>query len=178
MTWSISIPFRSRSDSLPAVADAARALPEGDDRAVARQIVLGGMRSGVATAGDLLDELDAMSPTERRALLDQARSDVGLPTATAIERGRRHDEQSRVLALASHTAPPLRLVVGPAGWIDLNETEREAERQRIEAERRAVELEQRRAQRLAQLPVLDAERAASARAWTGDTHKTPEGARP
>ena len=80
MSWSISIPFVSRSDSLPAVADAARALPEGDDRAVARQIVLRGMTSGMTTAGDLVDRLAAMSPAERRALLDQARVGAGLPS--------------------------------------------------------------------------------------------------
>jgi hypothetical protein len=83
MSHEIRIPYRDRSDPLPAVADAARAL-EGDDRAVARQIVLRGMTSGVATVGDLLDELDAMSPAERRALLDQARVGAGLPSTAEV----------------------------------------------------------------------------------------------
>jgi hypothetical protein len=81
----IRIPYHDRSDPLPAVADATRALPEGDDRAVARQIVLRGMTSGVATAGDLLDELDAMSPAERRALLDQVRVGAGLPSTAEVD---------------------------------------------------------------------------------------------
>jgi hypothetical protein len=80
----IRIAYRDRSDPLSAVVDAARALPEGDDRAVARQIVLRGMTSGMATAGDLLDELDAMSPVERRVLLDQARVGAGLPSTAEV----------------------------------------------------------------------------------------------
>jgi hypothetical protein len=81
----IRIPYRDRSDPLPAVVDATQALPEGDDRAVARQIVLRGMTSGMATAGDLLDELDAMSSAERRALLDGARTGAGLPSLAEVD---------------------------------------------------------------------------------------------
>jgi hypothetical protein len=80
----IRIPYRDRSDPLSAVVDATRGLPEGDDRAVARQIALRGMTSGVATVGDLLDELDAMGPAERRALLDQARVGAGLPSTAEV----------------------------------------------------------------------------------------------
>jgi hypothetical protein len=141
--WSIQIPYRDRSDPLSTVADAARSLPADQDRAVARQLVLDGARDGLVTAGDLLDRLDAMSPEERRALLDQTRSEVGLPTASAIDASRRYDEQSRVLSIASASAPPLRLAVGPAGLIDLGAAE-------IEAERHAV-----------------------ARMWTGANAKTP-----
>jgi hypothetical protein len=84
MSHEIRIPYRDRSDPLPAVVDATRDLQESDDRAVARQIVLRGMTSGVATAGDLLDELNAMSPAERRALLDQARVGAGLPSTAEV----------------------------------------------------------------------------------------------
>jgi hypothetical protein len=65
--WSIKLPYRSREDELLAVADACRALPKRDDRALARQIALRGVTSGLATAGELLDQLDPMSPAERRA---------------------------------------------------------------------------------------------------------------
>jgi hypothetical protein len=86
MTWSISIPYRDRSDPLPAVVDAIRTLREGDDRAIARQIVLRGMTSGVATAGALLDQLSTMSPSERRGLLDGARRRAGLPSLADLQR--------------------------------------------------------------------------------------------
>ena len=53
MSWTIKIPFRQRSDSLPAVADAARELPTGEVRDVSRQLALGALLDGTAaSAGD------------------------------------------------------------------------------------------------------------------------------
>jgi hypothetical protein len=62
MSDTIRVPFRDRSDSLADVADAARALPAGEDRAVVRGLVLEAAESGMATAGDMLDALTGMTP--------------------------------------------------------------------------------------------------------------------
>jgi hypothetical protein len=56
-----------------------------------------------------------------------------------------------------------RVTYGPSGsLIDLDEIEREAAQQAVAAQRRADELEQRRAQRAAAWPELEAERVAQA----------------
>jgi hypothetical protein len=78
----IRVPFRGRSDSLADVADAARALPAGEDRAVVRGLVLEAAESGMASAGDMLDALERMAPDGRRRLLDRARERADVPTTT------------------------------------------------------------------------------------------------
>ncbi|HYN91135.1 MAG TPA: hypothetical protein VER75_04370, partial [Thermoleophilaceae bacterium] len=71
MTWTIAVPFRSRDEPLSAVGDAARrAFSTDEDRAVARQLVLGAAADGVATVGGLLDKLEKLGPAQRRSLLD------------------------------------------------------------------------------------------------------------
>jgi hypothetical protein len=56
VSWTIEIPYRRRDSSLSDVAEAARALPTPEERAVVRQLVLGEIAGGPAkTAGELLD---------------------------------------------------------------------------------------------------------------------------
>ena len=81
----IRVPFRDRADSLADVADNARALPAGEDRAVVRGLVLNGATDGLATAGDLLDRIEAATPAERRVMLDGARTRAGLPSLAEID---------------------------------------------------------------------------------------------
>jgi hypothetical protein len=76
----IRVPYRSGDDTLADVADAARALPAGEDRAVVRGLVLQAAESGMAMAGDMLDALGRMSPEARRRLLDRAREHADVPT--------------------------------------------------------------------------------------------------
>jgi hypothetical protein len=80
----IRVPFRSTDDSLADVADAARALPAGEDRAVVRGLVLEAAESGMATAGDMLDALGRMTPEARRRLLDRAREHADVPTTAEV----------------------------------------------------------------------------------------------
>jgi hypothetical protein len=83
--WRIQIPYRSRSDPLPSVADAARELPT-DERAVVRQLVLDEIVGGSATTvGELLDKLEKASPPVRRKMFDAARAGAGLPTTREVE---------------------------------------------------------------------------------------------
>jgi hypothetical protein len=104
--WRIEIPFRHREDPLSTVGELARHLPNDQDRVV-RQLVLGGAGAGLFTVGDLLDRLDAMSPAERRALLDQTRSEVGA-NRLGDRRVAQVDEQSRVLSISANAAAAAR----------------------------------------------------------------------
>jgi hypothetical protein len=89
--WQIQIPHRDRSDSLTDVVEAARELAPDDDR-VLRQIVRDELVGGsAATAGELLDKLEAATPAERRRLLDTARAKVGLPTTDDVEATERYE---------------------------------------------------------------------------------------
>lgn len=99
MTFHISIPHRSRDESLVDVASHARHLGQ-DDARVTRQIVLSAWTDGVATsAGELLDHLGDLEPHQRRAMLDQARADVGLPATADMDASRPRD------ALTVRTVP-------------------------------------------------------------------------
>jgi hypothetical protein len=89
VSWTISIPHASRDEPLSLTASRARHLATDDDRAVARQIVFAGMLRGLRSAGDLLDELGAATPAERRGLLDAARAECGLEPIAAVEAGER-----------------------------------------------------------------------------------------
>jgi hypothetical protein len=92
VTWAIHIPHRDRSDPLTAVAGAVRHLPAGD-REPMRALALQAMARGARTAGDLIDQISAMTPAERRKLLDSARAEAGLPPTAAVDT---HREISRV----------------------------------------------------------------------------------
>ena len=80
----IRVPFHDRSDSLADMADAARALPAGEDRAVVRGLVLEAAESGMGTAGQVLDALEGMTPDARRRLLDRARERADIPTTAQV----------------------------------------------------------------------------------------------
>lgn len=84
--WKIRIPHRDRSQPLDAAAlDLPRAL-DGEDRQVARELLLtAALDPSMSTFGDLLDLLDGASADQRRAILDGARQRAGLPTASRID---------------------------------------------------------------------------------------------
>ena len=213
----IRIPYRDRTDSLADLGDLARALPP-EDCATVRGIVLEAATSGMTTAGQVLDALEAMTPDARRRLRDRAQERAGTPAATAATAcnvtvpptfdSPRDASGCAIQACAQpgcgafpvdgvtgstmpvperkwwcaahrHLAAPgdlepwtSRLAYGPGGAIvDLDEIEREAADQAIVAKRRASELEQRRAQRLAQWPAVEAENNATARILLGDNLK-------
>jgi hypothetical protein len=86
--WAIQIPFADRDEPLLAVADHARSLETDEARTTVRQLVLDGVRDGMATAGDLLDQLSDASPAERRTMLDDARARAGLPLTAEVDRAR------------------------------------------------------------------------------------------
>jgi hypothetical protein len=80
----IRVPFRDRSDSLAAIADAARALPAGEERAVVRGLVLEAAASGMSTAGQIIDALTGMTPDARRRLLDRSRERADVSTTAEV----------------------------------------------------------------------------------------------
>jgi hypothetical protein len=159
---------------LSTCADAARSLPTDDARRTARQIVLALATDGVGTVGEALERLEAASPVERRALLDDARKAAGLPTATEVDSMARHVEQSRQMFVAGADDIELQLVPGPTGWIDIDAVQAERAMADAEAQRRALEYARRRAARAALLPELELEDAADALAWRSANVNLPE----
>jgi hypothetical protein len=149
VTWSIQIPFRSRSDSLSSVAEAAHVLP-ADEARVVRAIVLDEIVGGTATtAGELLDKLKQASPGERRELLDAARVNAGLPETETVEARRKVEAASSAALVKMGGNPgPLRLAIRPGGAIvDLDEQEADAARARHEEESRRRVLEEQQGER-------------------------------
>jgi hypothetical protein len=135
--WQLQIPFRSRSDTLADVAEAARELPQGESRDVARQIALGALVDGTATsAGELLDQIEKATPEQRRKMLDDARVKAGLPTTATVEAHRRVEMAShagRIKAATDHR--PIRLGYSESGAIiDLNERDDDIARERAREE--------------------------------------------
>ncbi len=90
---------RNRPFDLAELSDMCRETLEGDERRVVRQIGLGLVveRGEVETFGDALDLIAAAGPAGRRAMVDEARVAVGLPT---IE-----DERFAVRQAAINRAP-------------------------------------------------------------------------
>jgi hypothetical protein len=100
MTERIRIPYRDRNQPLDAeaVSDLPRALA-GDERTVARQLLMDARGGGALTVGQALDDLERATPAQRRTRLDRARADAGLPTLGALE-----EQRSR--AAANRWPPP------------------------------------------------------------------------
>jgi hypothetical protein len=135
--WSLQIPYRSRSDPLTSVADAARELPTDEERAVVRQLVLGEIVGGSATtAGELLDKLEKASPEVRRKMLDDARTKAGLPTTGEVEFEARFKMIQHSARLRAGTDDrPQRLAYNETGGIvDLNEADDDIAREQAKEE--------------------------------------------
>lgn len=106
MDWSISIPHRRRDESVVDVMSHCRHLPRPDDARVVRQIVFGlRLDRGLTSAGAVLDHIEALTPAERRVLIDQARSALGLQSIEMIDAGERIRQTSRPSALTMCRAP-------------------------------------------------------------------------
>lgn len=137
--WSLQIPFRSRSDPLTSVADAARELPTDEERAVVRQLVIDEIVGGSATTvGELLDKIEKAAPAACRKMLDDARVGAGLPTTGKVEFEARHKFVQHAARLkAGNDHRPMRLAYSESGAIvDLNERDDDAARARVEEESR------------------------------------------
>ncbi len=140
MTWSISIPHRSRRDSLVDVAALVRHVPgQDEDRNALRQLVIQAQVDSVASsAGELIDHLESLTPGQRRAMLDAARAACGLQsiemadarerlTSGVTTRGELRLDRDGMWREAT---PEPRWAIGPAGQpVDLNVAEAEAARQ-------------------------------------------------
>jgi hypothetical protein len=89
-SWDLQIPFRDRADPVIAIADAARALADDQEQAIARCLALELVTTtDIETVGEALDAVEAADAASRRALLDRARERAGLAStakAEAIER--------------------------------------------------------------------------------------------
>jgi hypothetical protein len=99
VSWTISIPHRDRAESLVDVAGHTRVL--GQDGPVIRELVISARLDGIAaTAGQLMDHLEGLEPHERRAMLNAARKECGLPTLEEVEAARPQPLQVRRVSSA------------------------------------------------------------------------------
>jgi hypothetical protein len=179
-SWQISIPHRFRDESLIDVGSHCRHLGQDDDRTVMRQIVISAqIDSGLTSAGELLDHIDRLAPAERRALLDEARKEYGLPSIEDVER-----EQRMAAPLALRPAPlspttelrrrengtfyevpltPSRWAAGEGGQlVDLNAREADAARQRAIEDSTRAQRRAREEERAVDAAACDAHRRACA----------------
>ncbi len=85
MSWRIDIPYRDRDDPISNLGFDARHLDDEQEVAVVRQLAMDAILAGHATVGDLIDDLERLTPTERRTVLDKARASAGLATTGEIE---------------------------------------------------------------------------------------------
>jgi hypothetical protein len=137
MSWEIRIPYRDRSDPLVDVVDASRELPTDEERAVVRQLVMGEIVGGAATAaGELLDLVEKAAPEQRRKMLDTARVKAGLPTTGEVEFEARFEmvqHSARLRAGTDHR--PQRLAYNETGGIiDPNERDDDIAREQAREE--------------------------------------------
>jgi hypothetical protein len=89
------------------VIDSLRHTLDGDDRAVAREVLIEARMEGQATIGEVLDRIESMEPSDRRALVERARERAGLESLWALEW---EDDRRRRQA----AAPPQRDAAGLA----------------------------------------------------------------
>jgi hypothetical protein len=138
VSWAISIPYRTRDDSLSDVFEAARVLPT-DEARVTRQLVLDEIAGGsTTTAGELIDQLEKATPAARRAMLDAARVEVGLPDTAELEfRARFEVANAGARARAGSDHRQARFGYNESGLlVDLNERDDEIARAQAQEESR------------------------------------------
>ena len=165
MTWSISVPHRSRQDSLVDVAALVRHAPGRDeDRSALRQLVIQAQIDGVASsAGELIDHLASLTPGQRRAMLDAARSEIGLQSTEMV------DARARLTTgvtpqgelrlgrdgMWREVTPEPRWAIGSSGQpVNLDVAEAEAARHRTSDESRRRQQEAEAVQRQAEVDAL------------------------
>ena len=109
MTFTISIPHKSRDESLVDVMSHCRDARQDETRDVMRQLVYKArIDHGITTAGALLDFLNGLDAPGRRALLDEARQECALPSLEELEIAERAEATIR-----RGTVPPMpRCAVG------------------------------------------------------------------
>jgi hypothetical protein len=167
MSWQIRLPYRSRSDPLTDVVDAARELPTDEERAVVRQLVLGELVGGSATtAGELLDKIEKAGPEGRREMLDEARTKAGLPTTGTVEFEARFEMLQHAARLRAGTDHrPMRLAYNETGGIiDLNDRDDDIARERGREESARRMHEERIAERAVEAEAIQAHDEARAAA--------------
>ena len=84
--WKIRLPLRGRDQTIAeAIAENGNARLSEEDRSVALRLLLDAHARGIETTRELTEQLDAATPAQRRALLDQARQEAGLESTADIE---------------------------------------------------------------------------------------------
>jgi hypothetical protein len=120
--WRIRLPVRDRDTPVHEIGFDAWHL-EGEDGAIVRELVLDAViNTDIKTTGQLLDALERMSESQRRALLDKTRLSIGLQSTADVEAHEKFVAANRAL----RPPPPQRCAVCNAlpltaeGYPDLN----------------------------------------------------------
>jgi hypothetical protein len=173
--WQITLPYRSETDPVSSISDAARAAGlDASGREVAREVALHlATEGGARTVGDAISALDRMTPAERRGLLDDVRARCELESTRKVDaREWLASERQRIARLGDQPGPALR--ISASGAI-IEDDPREAERARVEAETRRRRHEQRLAARAHEgAELMDEREAEQAR----ERRELPEGFAP
>jgi hypothetical protein len=113
VTWQLQIPHTSPDELLTDALFDARAIPDPDDRRIAREVLLEARRSGLLRVGELLDRIEGAGPDERRAMLDQARERVGLEPTGEVDFKREFDRLQASFPRGGEQRDENGMVLGP-----------------------------------------------------------------
>lgn len=111
MSYEIPVAYRNREQPLVDVRSELRDAPlDETDTELAREIIDQALFvEGERTVGELLDRLDRSDPERRRAVLDRARTAIGLDSIVEVERRRDLARARR----GDTPPPPSRRAAGP-----------------------------------------------------------------
>src|SRR5829696_2948294 len=125
MTWELRLPIGDPDQPIDANAlvDLPMALPPGDEREIAREVLLEGLLDDeVQSVGQLHERIAWMSPTERRQLVDRSRRRSDLPTIDELQFEERHERDQRSAMLTASKTSPWMLCAEPScSAIPINE---------------------------------------------------------
>src|SRR5512132_2513144 len=95
--WELRLPIGDPDQPLDAdaLSDLPSALPPGEQRELARDLLLQGRLDGLETVGAVHDRLAGMSPSQCRRVLDGARRRSGLALTAEVEFQERHEVDQR-----------------------------------------------------------------------------------
>jgi hypothetical protein len=101
----LRVPHRSRGQSLIDAMSDARVIEDSDERRVVRGLLMSAKLEGSETVGQVLDDLERMTPAERRRVVDVTHQRVGLPTLVSFRPGPNSTSASDCLRCGPSATP-------------------------------------------------------------------------
>jgi hypothetical protein len=101
MTWEIRLPIGNANQPLtPGAIHGLASHLDGEERAIARTVLVDALTRGIPTVGEALGEVEGMTQAERHELLNEARESAGLASTERIDAERQIADFERVSAAA------------------------------------------------------------------------------